>query len=569
MFSFYKFEVFPNMWICVIKTGKKVVRIINDKGALIRALSSQKFLVGYGNYEYDDVILWAILYDKNPYFYSQKLKTGEMDDFRFLKIPYITIDAMQEVANAPTLQEIEGFRGKRINQLNVDRNRPLIDDHIKEVSESCYRDVCHAEEIFFFRKDYFETKFDIVNTFSLPAHALKKTQTGLVAEVLQATAINCNDRLDIQYDKRLALAELPAELVGFYDAIKRAWEKGSDAEKLEQMKHKTTIAGIEHQYGFGGLHGARKEYIQNGSFLHIDAKSFYPSLMINNNFISRACASPELYKQLYDTRMTLQAANNPKEQLYKLLLNKTFGASKSKYNKLFDAKQANNVAINGQLILTHLILLLEPFAELIQSNTDGIIIKYNHDAKSLILDVVKRFSEQYEITFEIKEIERIAQRDVNNYAVRYRDGKIKAVGFMARHTGGDWSRNHLNIIDIASVRYYMDDIEPSRTIIEEYKKGNIGAFQMIAKAGTFDFMAQETKDGQLITLPDVARVFAAKADAFGQVYKARGKRYTRIPDCPEHTIVHNDDLATFDKTQLNLRYYIDLVERKLFKEKLV
>lgn len=564
MFSFYKFEVFPNLWICVIKTGKKVVRIINDKSALIRALSSQKFLVGYGNYEYDDIILWSILYDKNPYFYSQKLRAGEIDDYRFLKIPYITIDAMQELANAPGLQEIEGFRGVKINTLSVDRNTPLMDENIKEVSEHCYRDVCSTEEIFFFRKDYFETKFDVVKTFNLPVHTLRKTQTGLVAEVLQAQPFTCTDRLDIQYDARLNLAELPAELVGFYDSIKQHWTRGADAEQLETTKFQVNIAGIEHQYGFGGIHGAQKDYIKNGSFLHIDAKSFYPSLMINNNFISRASASPELFKQLYSKRMNLLKEHNPKEQLYKLLLNKTFGASKSKYNKLFDARQANNVAINGQLILTHLILILEPFAELVQSNTDGIIIKYDHEMKQPILDVIKRFSEQYEINFEIKEIERIAQRDVNNYAIRYRNGNIKAVGIMARHTGGDWSRNHLNIIDIALVRYYMDGIEPARSVIDEYKKGNIAAFQMIVKTGAYDFMAQETKEGQLVTVPDVCRIFAAKNDSFGYVYKARAGRYTRVSDCPERTIIYNDDLGTFDKTMLDLRYYIDLIERKLF-----
>lgn len=569
MFSFYKFEVFPNLWICLVKNGKKVQRIINDKSALIRALSSNKFLVGHGNYEYDDVILWAILYDKNPYYYSQHLKNGVIDDFRFLKIPYITLDTMQELANAPGLQEIEAFQGKKIHQLTIDHNKPLTDEHIKAVSEQCYRDVCNIEEIFFFRKAYFESKFEVVQTFGLPIHTLRKSQTGLVAEVLHANPVTYNDRLDIQYDKRLLLEELPAGLVRFYDEIKKHWQNGADAEQLETLKHQEAIAGIEHLYGFGGIHGARKDYISNGLFLHIDVKSFYPSLMINNNFISRATSSPELFKQLYDKRMQLLSERNPKEQLYKLLLNKTFGAFKSKYNKLFDARQANNIAINGQLILTHLILILEPVAELIQSNTDGIIIKCENDAKSIILEIVNRFSEQYELMFDIKEIERIAQRDVNNYAVRYRDGKIKAVGFMARHEGGNWSRNHLNIIDIASVKYYMDGVEVSRTVIDEYKKGNIEAFQMVVKTGTYDYIAQETKEGQLLTLPNVNRIFAAKSDDFGPVYKARGKRYTRVAECPDHTIIHNDDLTSFDKTKLNLRYYIDLIERKLFNEKLV
>ena len=569
MFTFFRFEVFPNLWVCVIKAGKKVHRIINDKGALLRVLSSQKILVGYGNYKYDDAILWAILYDKNPYYYSKKIKTGDIDDFLFVKLPYITLDAMQELANTPELQEIEAFQGKAIHDIDIDYDRPLTDDRLKELSEFCYRNVSLTEEIFYLRKEYFETKFEIVQTFNLEPWTLRKSQTGLVGEVLQAKKVEYADRLDILYDKRLPVHELPREIIHFYETIRKRWQYGEDAEMLEGLKYNIKIAGVDHRYGFGGVHGARPDYIGNGLFLHIDAKSFYPSLMINNGFISRACASPELFKNLYDTRMKLQAERIPKESIYKLLLNKAFGASKAKTNKMFDARQANNIAINGQLILTHLILVLEPFMELIQSNTDGIIIKYKQETKDYILEIVKRFSEQYELKFEVKEIERIAQRDVNNYVVRYRDGKIKAVGFMSRHTGGNWSRNHLNIIDIASVQYYMEGIEPSRTVIDEYKKGNIEAFQMIVKSGVYDYMAQETKEGHMVKLQRVNRIFAAKADTFEKVYKVRAGKYTSISDCPDHTIVHNGTLESFDKTQLNLRFYIDLVERKLFKESLV
>ena len=570
MFTFYGLSIFPDKWIVVIKDGKKVHRIINDKGALLRALSSVKFLVGYNNYRYDDIILWAILYDKNPYLISKELQNGNDEEFRFVKLPYVTLDASQEIGSRPLdLAEIQAYRGNPIPSIDVDFHRPLPDDQLKDVSEYCFSIVRAAEEIFFLRKDYFEAKFEIVRTFKLPATNLKKTQTGLVAEVLQAKKIQEMDRVDFRYDKRLPLVEIPRQIIDFYESIRARWKAGEDSLALESESLVFPIAGVEHQYGFGGLHGARKNYIGNGRFLQIDVKSFYPTLMINNDFISRASASPQLYKEIYAERFRLQEQDNDKEQVYKLILNKTFGASKAKYNKLFDPHQANNIAINGQLILTHLILLLEPFIELIQTNTDGIIIKYEYEMKKLILDIVKRFSEQYEIKFSVDEIERIAQRDVNNYAIRYRNGKIKAIGFMSKHDGGTWSRNHLSIIDIASVKYYLFDVEPSRTIIEEYKKGNVGAFQMVFKKGTFDGMAQETKDGDIITLAHVNRVFATKSDAFGQIYKVRGKRYTKIPDCPPCTVVHNGDLTDFDKSQLDLRFYINLVKGRLFDESLV
>ena len=65
-----------------------------------------------------------------------------------------------------------------------------------------------------------------------------------------------------------------------------------------------------------------------------------------------------------------------KESMYKIILNSSYGAMKSKWNKLYNPEMANNIVVNGQLIMTHLICLLDGHCELIQTNTDGIIIKY-------------------------------------------------------------------------------------------------------------------------------------------------------------------------------------------------
>ena len=132
------------------------------------------------------------------------------------------------------------------------------------------------------------------------------------------------------------------------------------------------------------------------------------------------------------------------------MLNAAVGACKSEFNALFDPQQFNNIVVNGQLILTHLIVLLEPFIELIQSNTDGLIVKYEDKSfRPFIDEVIERFSKHYEIHFKVNEINKIAQRDANNYCVRYSDGEIVAKGIMKNFEGGTWERNSLSIIDTA------------------------------------------------------------------------------------------------------------------------
>lgn len=78
MFKVYDFEVFPNDWMCVILNlaNNKIIRIHNDKERLQSALSSKDILVGFNNYHYDDIILWAILTDQNPYEISKQIIGG-------------------------------------------------------------------------------------------------------------------------------------------------------------------------------------------------------------------------------------------------------------------------------------------------------------------------------------------------------------------------------------------------------------------------------------------------------------------------------------------------------------
>lgn len=54
---------------------------------------------------------------------------------------------------------------------------------------------------------------------------------------------------------------------------------------------------------------------------------------------------------------------------------------KDKYNGLFDPRMANNVCVHGQLFLVDLIEHLEPYCSVIQSNTDGILVKYEDFSK--------------------------------------------------------------------------------------------------------------------------------------------------------------------------------------------
>lgn len=317
----------------------------------------------------------------------------------------------------------------------------------------------------------------------------------------------------------------------------------------------------------GGIHGAIEKYNSEGTFLHIDVSSYYPSLIIVDNFMSRASNEPQRFTELRDTRYKLKAIKNPKQYIYKILINSTFGAMKSEYNMLFDPRQANNICINGQIILTQLILELAPYCQLIQSNTDGIIVKYNNNYKQ-IEAIVNEFGKRFGLSFDIDKIIKVAQRDVNNYAIQFEDGHIEAKGRFSKFNGGNFMQNSLSIIDRALVNYYIHDIPVHQTVIDCYKNNDLAPFQIVCKMGsTYDGMYYECGDEgdtQLIETQKVNRVFATNDKKYWGIYKRKGESYQKIANTSEHNIIHNDDITKFDKTKIDLNYYINLCKKNLY-----
>ena len=284
--------------------------------------------------------------------------------------------------------------------------------------------------------------------------------------------------------------------------------------------------------------------------------------------MSRASADPNLFTELRTIRYKYKAMKDPRQQIYKILINATFGAMKSEYNNLFDPKQANNICINGQIILTQLVIELSPYCQLIQSNTDGIIVKYNEADYDKVVGIVEDFGKRFNLTFDVDKIIKIAQRDVNNYAFQFENGKIEAKGRFGKFGGGNFMQNSLSIIDRALVNYYIHDIPVEQTVIDTYKNNDLAPFQIVCKmGGTYDGMYYEygeEGDSELIPTQKVNRVFATNDKKYWGIYKRKGDSYQKIANTSEHNIIHNEDIKTFDKSKLDLNYYIDLCRKNLY-----
>ncbi len=545
MFTFYKFDVVgPGDWAATFLQENEIVKV-KDKGALNRLLSNANYLVGYNNYNICDKLLASVLKGLDPYDTLQKINTNKRVSFN-LQNP-ISIDLKQEI-NA------------ELDEIKLNLGYGSSEDNLKIM-----------REVFQLREDYLTSKFDVVKEFNLEATNLKKTRVMLAGEVLKTRKGNDKDRLNIKYDKRLSKQELPKQIIAFYKNIETKYKDGADFKELEREKLIYKLAGLDHTYGFGGLHAAKESYVDEGDFMQIDVKSYYPSLILNNEYLDDK--AHKYYQAIYNDRQKLKSVDDPKEEAYKLIINIVYGGLKSQWTRLYNPQVSNNVVVNGQLILTHLILLLDKFCELVQTNTDGLIIKYDPVMKESILKIINLFEQHYNLGFDIKYINKIAQKDVNNYVIRYTDNTLHAVGRFANYDGGNYQRNSYTIIDKALVNYYMHDIKVNRTVMNEYKKNNFELFQYVVKSGSYDGMVQEVFENTLLEgtyrtnmkrLSNVNRIFSGRVKSLGTILRTKKDKFTKVAYTSDHCLVWNEPIEKLDRRMIDLNWYIKECERWLF-----
>jgi DNA polymerase len=554
----YDFEVFKHDWLVVFKNDQSTVIFHNDQNKLKNWIRENKpILVGFNNYHYDDKILFNLLSREictpaDLHSISNRIIGDKLE--QFIEMPILTIDTRQELDMNLSLKAIEGYLGWDIVECSVpwDIKRPLTQEELIEVTKYCEHDVDATMKIFELREDYFSGKSNLVKEFDLDTLDIKKTQASLSATVLGAKSNYKppKDRLYIQYDPNINWKLIPPRIREFFDEVELDYKKGRNPEKMERnRKLFVFIGGISHKLGFGGIHGAIKYYVKEGNFIHIDVGSYYPALMINNNWISRACENPEKFSEIRDTRFALKKAGDSREYIYKIILNSTFGATKAKYNKMFDPRMANNICVNGQIILIQLITELKPYCRLIQSNTDGIIVQIK-DIDG-INNVLEDFGNRFNLTFSKTRINKIVQRDVNNYAVQYANGKIKSKGIFDFK---NWENNSLNVI----AKGLHDHFFRGGNVLDTVLSADVLDFQTIAKKGStykhVEFNGEK--------IQNVNRVFATKTGFPIYKVKENGQR-DKIANTSEKSTVWNG--SNYDGLQIDRDYYYQLIQDEISK----
>lgn len=575
-------EVFKYNWMLVALdlVNKTETVIIDDKEALEKFYKEHQkdIWIGFNSRNYDIYIVKGILCGFDPKeindFIILKGRKGYEFSRLFNQIPLCTFDIMP---NPPIgLKTLEGFMGLDIQETSVpfDIDRPLTKEELELTLKYCRHDVECTALVLTKRIEEFTSQLELVKMFDMPRADMGRTKAQLSAKALgaQKPFEERRDELNFSIPDTLRIKKYGFVIDWFKECRDRAlWNisQGVDYDAIKKefysQKLECDIAGVPHVFAWGGIHGAIPNYRGKGYFVNVDVASYYPSLMIEYDYISRNIHDPQHYKDIYRTRLEYKAKKDKRANPLKIVLNSTYGALKDRFNNLYDPLQANNVCVAGQLLLLDLIEHLEPYVDIIQSNTDGILVKLraaneagaNREFARLD-DLCFEWEKRSRMNLEFDEFREVIQRDVNNYLIVDAEGHYKSKGAVVKKLNDlDYD---LPIVNKAVVNYFVKGIPVEKTIS---KCNDLREFQKIYKISSKYLYALH--NGERLT-EKTFRVFASKLETDGILYKVKSENSNpeKFAGCPDHCFIDNSEvLGKALPERLDKNWYLNLSNKRI------
>lgn len=532
------FEVFQyDTLLGVYDVNKHIYHQMWNRNEIVEYYNANKdaIWIGHNNSHYDNFILQALVFNENPYKLSKLIIENNFKPK--LKIPLNYYDLM--TWHFVSLKVLEAQMGYNICESEVDFeiDRPLTTEERAKVEEYNRADLTQTYIDLKLCKSEIQLRFDIIKEFKLPLAALHYTEAQIAARVLGAKHIEGIEAMEYEPKIPDTLRVNNQRVLNYY--INSEWKYNPSI--------KVNLCGVEHVIAKGGIHAAQLKTHWDWAY-YLDVSGYYNLVMMNYNLFPRTIPEEgkKLYEYMYHEQLRLKKIDPIKRGVYKTILLAVFGASTNQYTDFYDPNKGKLVTILGELFLVDLLEKLEGKVNLIQSNTDGIIIQpFEGVTEDDLKTIVDEWQERTHFVLKFDKIYDIQQRDVNCYMYRDANGKIHVKGNAVKYYE-QWDNPFIEdshtfsspyIIHYAIVEYYMNGIDPKDTI-EKYKE-QFRMFQFIIKPGAFKYLTLE--NGKTIEkLQNINRVFAARDG--GVIYKNDGRRHNLYENLPEQVFVYNESL---------------------------
>ena len=599
-------EVFAHDWLFVFKevaTGRYTI-IHNDNDAVLAFMEQEPYLGGFNNKHYDNHILKAVMIGADPETVKQVNDLIILEEIDGWDIPFLreyrvffhSFDLMDDCQDGISLKGIEAHLGIPIEETEVDFNitRKLTAAELEQTIQYCKYDVDATEILYNLRQNYLKNKATLGRVRGLDERkAMYMTNAKLTSVYLSAVRPTkpWTDERDYEYPDKLLREYIPQEVFDFFDRLHDPTIPNIDLfGGYDEHGKKIKGASLEIRLGeciitlaYGGIHGAIPNYVEiatvERSIRNKDVASSYPHLMTiplsegkQYGYCSRNIPSPQVFVQTLEDRVKAKkAGDKDTANALKLVLNTTYGTMLNgrngvAYNDLYDPLMGRSVCITGQLLLLELSVHLTrecPTLKIIQLNTDGIMVSFDNSDEAKWQEITQEWQDRTGFELEEDFIQKIVQKDVNNYVEVPVDGgkpKVKG-GQLVRGiltngnidfttmglppwdnmTGGAFNINNNAVVVARAIRdYFVDGTPPEKTIGD---CTSILDFQLIAKVGGKYSGVVHMVGNREIPVQKVNRVYATADRNYGTLYKTHAVtgNPAKVAGLPTHCVVDNNN----------------------------
>lgn len=595
----YDIESFPNLFTCSIlnsENNKLITYEIsedkNDLGKIVALFQLKEFyFCGFNNKSYDDVLInyLIIRFDDlryKPIFeitwliksMSDKIIKEPVANWVDYKHAYLfnSFDLMTmsfSAKNRVGLKELEvtmGFHDVMEYEGDFSKNVPKeLKDKVIEYNQN---DVLATGELLNLKKNDIELRLKLNEKYKI--NVLSKDNVNMGMEILKKEYL---EKTNKTWDDIKDL-KTPCQLVAFkniiFDFIQYTTpplqkllenlKKISIDPNNKDFREVFEIGGVVHNISLGGLHSINNAEIiipnEDELLIDYDVDSYYPSCLIVNNLYPKHLGIEfvDIYKSIRDERVGAKRDKNSfLADAFKYAINGLSGNLQSQYSWTYDPELVVKLRINCQLMI---LMLIEKFdllgAKIVQSNTDGILIKIK---KSLLPEIEKAKDEWCKLTklsMSKEEFERFYQYDVNNYiGVKkgFKETKdpelIKKKGFFADETNLGKGMSP-KVIAKSLINYFVYNISPEETLKEDKDIKDYLTYQRVSR----DFIVEYNGEKAL----HINRFYMSTNGGILIKYKIEkgGKaQATRLCATSPVTIYNKFEDKPFEEYKVNYRYY--------------
>lgn len=568
----FDYETFKYDWLFVamdLETQDYTI-IENDRDKMIEFYNNNinNIWVGYNCKNYDKYILQAIIEGVNPKLANDYI-IGGGNGWELFR-DRLDINLYDCMIMGKSLKQLESYFGVDIRESEIDFNldRPLTDTERASNIKYCKSDVYNTALVFMHNKQEFEAQIGLIKLSCSSLSDLSKTKAQLSAKILEAKPLPVQllqQEWAFEYNQCVKDYNYKhKDVLQFFDSLRES--------KDPKAKYECELYGVPHTFALGGLHGAIPNYIHSVNtkeyIVHIDVASYYPHIMTEWGYLTRAVPSIQKFIDIMELRLKYKKEKNPLQAPLKIVINGSYGQSGAGklldngtyklLSPMFDPRRMREVCINGQLMLLQLIEDLEQF-DLIQSNTDGLVYRIPIEHMDEVKSIVKAWEKRTKMTMEYDYTTLIAQRDVNNYIAVFDNGKIERKGGAVKESKPcDYD---LPIVKDAITEYFVHGIP-----VDEYIN-NVNDLAPFMK--TYKLMGSYVRalHGDEQQQGKVFRVFASRSRKDKCLYKQKeGKNPEKFAGCPMRCKIINTDIRGIVVPEwLDKKWYIEQAKKEIEK----